>query len=209
MGQWAKMAEESSPSVMASQAAYEISDHELGKARAGHYPTLDLIATRGRNSITQNFSLPAGVSAGSDTTASTIGVQLNMPLFAGGGTLGRQREAYALRDKSQAELNGARRSAGLAARQSYLGVTSGLAQVKAYEQALVSSESALESNKLGYEVGVRINIDVLNAQQQLFTTRRDLSKARYDTLFAQLRLKAATGALTEEDLQQINALLEQ
>jgi outer membrane protein len=80
--------------------------------------------------------------------------------------------------------------------------------VRAFEQALVSSQSALESNKLGYEVGVRINIDVLNAQQQLYATRRDLAKARYDTLLAQLRLKAAAGGLSEDDVQAVNALLE-
>ncbi len=87
-------------------------------------------------------------------------------------------------------------------------MTNGMAQVKAFEQALVSSQSALDSNKLGYEVGVRINIDVLNAQQQLFSTRRDLAKARYDTLLAQLRLKAAAGSLGEDDIQAVNALLE-
>ena len=87
-------------------------------------------------------------------------------------------------------------------------MTSGLAQVKALEQALVSSQSALDSNKLGYEVGVRINIDVLNAQQQLFSTRRDLAKARLDTLAAQLKLKAAAGTLSEEDVAAVNLLLE-
>ena len=87
-------------------------------------------------------------------------------------------------------------------------MVNGLAQVRALKAALISSQSSLESNKLGYEVGVRINIDVLNAQQQLYTTRRDLFKARYDTLLAQLRLKAAAGSLGEDDVQQINALLE-
>ena len=102
----------------------------------------------------------------------------------------------------------ARRAATLDVQQSFLGVVNGLAQVRALEAALISSTSALESNKLGYEVGVRIAIDVLNADNQLYVTRRDLAKARFDTLLAQLKLKAAVGALSEADLQAINPLFE-
>ena len=114
----------------------------------------------------------------------------------------------ALRDKASADLDNARRTAAQNARQAYLGVTSGLAQVKAFEAAQVSSRSALDANKLGYEVGVRINIDVLNAQSQLFDTQQKLAKARYDTLMAQLKLKAAAGTLGDEDIKAINALLD-
>jgi outer membrane protein len=120
----------------------------------------------------------------------------------------RVREAAALRDKASADLDNARRTAAQNARQAYLGVSSGLAQVKAFEAAQVSSRSALDANKLGYEVGVRINIDVLNAQSQLFDTLQKLSKARYDTLLAQLKLKAAAGTLGDDDIKAINALLD-
>ena len=143
-----------------------------------------------------------------DTDYTNIGVQLNIPLFQGGLTVSREREAAANRNAALAGLDAARRGAALAARQYYLGVTNGLAQVKALKAALISSQSALESNKLGYEVGVRINIDVLNAENQVYVTRRDLAKATLDTLMAQLRLKAATGALGEDDVAQINALLD-
>ena len=207
MTQWVESAESGSPLVAAQQAALEIADKEINKQRAGHLPTLDLVATRGRNSATgtlaQGVPLP-----GSDTHASTVGLQLNLPIFSGGAVMSRDREAVALRDKARADLDNTRRSAALNARQAYLGVTSGLAQVKALRQALVSSQSSLESNKLGYEVGVRINIDVLNAQQQLALTRRDLAKALFDTLVAQLRLKSAAGSLSEDDVQAVNALLE-
>ena len=118
------------------------------------------------------------------------------------------REAAALRDKARFDLDNARRTAAQNARQAYLGVSSGLAQVKAFEAAQVSSRSALDANKLGYEVGVRINIDVLNAQSQLFDTLQKLSKARYDTLLAQLKLKAAAGTLGDDDIKAINALLD-
>jgi outer membrane protein len=206
MTKWVEAAEAGSPQVQAQEAALEIADKEINKQRAGHLPTLDLVATRGRNSATG--SLTAGITGpGYDSHTSTVGLQLTLPIFAGGAVMSRDREAVALREKARADLDNTRRSAALGARQAYLGVTNGMAQVKAFEQALVSSQSALESNKLGYEVGVRINIDVLNAQQQLYATRRDLAKSRYDTLIAQLRLKAAAGSLGEEDVQAINALL--
>ncbi|MCC6878333.1 MAG: TolC family outer membrane protein [Rhodocyclaceae bacterium] len=206
MTKWVEAAEAGSPLVQAQEAALEIAEREIGKQRAGHYPTLDLVAARGRSSATG--SLTAGVAGpGFDSHSSTVGLQLTVPIFASGAVMSRDREAVALREKARADLDNTRRSAALGARQAYLGVTNGMAQVKAFEQALVSSQSALESNKLGYEVGVRINIDVLNAQQQLYATRRDLAKSRYDTLIAQLRLKAAAGSLGEEDVQAINALL--
>ena len=146
------------------------------------------------------------LSAGRNEVTS-VALQLNVPLFAGGRVSSVSREAAALRMKADADLEDARRSAALAARQSWLGVTSGMAQVKALEAARVSSTSALDANKLGYEVGVRINIDVLNAQTQLADTLQKLARARYDTLLAQLRLKAAAGTLGEDDVLAINALL--
>jgi outer membrane protein len=118
------------------------------------------------------------------------------------------REAIALEDKAASDLEASRRTAALNVRQSFVGVVSGLSQIKALEAAALSSESSLESNKLGYKLGVRINIDVLNAQQQVFSTQRDLAKARYDTLMNSLKLKSAAGTLKEEDLQLMNALLE-
>lgn len=203
--QWVGAAEQNSFAVLAQQAALEIAAREIERQRAGHYPTVDLVASR---SHSKGFS-STGVSFGtSESNSNVVGLQLAVPLYQGGLVVSREREAVALRDKAAGDLETARRSSALSARQAYLGVSSGTAQVKALEAALVSSQSALDSNKLGYEVGVRINIDVLNAQQQLYTTRRDLFRARYDTLLAQLRLKAAAGALGEDDVQQINALLE-
>jgi outer membrane protein len=204
INKWVEMAESASASVRIYQALYEIAVREVEKQRAGHYPTLDLVATRGRSSATNSATL----GVGTDSNSSTIGLQLSIPIYAGGGVVSKDREATALKEKAFADLENARRGAALNARQAYLGVSSGLAQVKAYEAALTSSQSALDSNKLGYEVGVRINIDVLNAQSQLFDTRQKLAKARLDTLAAQLKLKAAAGSLGEDDVAAINALLE-
>lgn len=202
MTAWVEAAEKNSVSVQLQQAATEIAAREVDKQRAGHYPTLDLVANKGKN---------VGPTVGglADTDFQNVGVQMNIPLFSGGLTVSRQREAVANRAAAESTLEAARRAAALSARQYYLGVVNGLAQVSALKAALISSQSALESNKLGYEVGVRINIDVLNAENQVYVTRRDLAKSVLDTLLAQLRLKAAIATLGEDDVEAVNALLDQ
>lgn len=201
MEKWVEAAENDSFSVQAQQAAVEVASREVERQRAGHYPTLDAVANYGTNK-TMSSNNPL------ETDMRNIGLQLTIPLYQGGAVNSRTREAAANRTAAASSLENARRSASLAAKQAYLGVVNGLAQVGALNAALVSSKSALESNKLGYEVGVRINIDVLNAEQQVYVTTRDLAKARFDTLLAQLRLKAAVGALSEADLERINPLFE-
>ena len=203
MQDWVKIAEKQSYSVQAQEAISEIARLEAQRASAGHYPTLDLVANYGQTDQTASQFSPYG----SNLTNSSIGLQLALPLYQGGAISSREREAAANYEKAKQDLANARRTAALAVRQSYLGVINGIAQVGALEQALVSSNSALESNKLGYEVGVRINIDVLNAQQQLFSTRRDLAAARYNTITTQLKLKAAAGSLREQDLDAVNLAL--
>ena len=204
MERWVEAAEKDSFPVQAQQAAFEVAGREVERVRAGHYPTLDMVANYGKT----NSALSISSNSGLETDVRNIGLQLNIPLFQGGSVNSRTREAIANRTAAASALENARRSASLAARQSFLGVVNGLAQVRALSAALISSTSALESNKLGYEVGVRISIDVLNAEQQLYVTKRDLAKARFDTLLSQLKLKAAVGALGENDLEQINPLFE-
>lgn len=194
---WISSAEQQNYGVAVQQLAVEIAKREIERNRAGHLPTLDLVASSTRQSQTAN-----GV-----TKNNAIGVQWSVPIFSGFQITSKVRETIALEEKARNDLEATKRSAAQNARQAYLGVNSGLAQVRALEAAEVSSKSALESNKLGYQVGVRINIDVLNAQRQLYSTQRDLSKARYDTIMNGLRLKAAAGSLKEEDLRPINALL--
>lgn len=205
MEKWVEAAERDSVPVQVQMAAAEIAAKEIERQRAGHYPTLDVVANTGKS---RSVFIAGPQPIAIDTDASSIGLQLNLPLYQGGLVTSRTREAAANRSAAQSSLEAARRTAALSARQYYLGVVSGLAQVKALEAALGSSQLALESNKLGYEVGVRINIDVLNAEQQVYSTRRDLARAKYDTLLNQLRLKSAVGALGEDDVQQINGLLD-
>lgn len=205
MQTWVEMAEKQGYPVQIQESAAEIAQLEAKRQAAGHYPTVDLVASYGWTSQTasQLTAVPANVTNG------VFGLQLGVPIFQGGAISSREREAAALYEKTKQDLENARRSQALTARQMYLAVTNGIALVGALEQALVSSQSALDSNKLGYEVGVRINIDVLNSQQQLFATRRDLAVARYATIMNHLRLKAAAGSLRDEDIEEVNRALAQ
>lgn len=205
MEEWVDRAQTESLTVLAQLANQEIANREIERQRAGHYPTVDLVATYGQNKTVITF---AGAPLNNESTTGTVGVQVSVPLFQGLGQESRVRESAHLLDRARAEVDFARRNAAQQARQAWLGVANGIAQTAALRAAQVSSQSSLDANKLGYEVGVRINIDVLNAQQQLYVTRRDLAKARYDTLLAQLRLKAAAGQLAEPEIEAVNALLE-
>jgi len=201
--QWARRAETGNPQVGVAQAAADIARLSTRSARHAESPTVDLqaqaAAQRAQASSTSPFynTVRQGV----------IGVQLNFPLYTGGLLQARIREALANEDKASQDLENARRSAGQGARQAYVGSSYGLSQVTALESAEVSARSQLDSTKLGYQVGVRTNLDVLNADGQLFNTQRDLKKARYDFLVNGLRLRASAGALAEEDVSAVNALL--
>jgi len=205
MGEWVALAEKQAYPVVIQDATTQISQLQARIAKYGHYPTVDLVATYGQTEQTGST-----ISANSSQlNTGTLGLQLAVPIFQGGAISSREREAAANYEKSKQDLENAKRTSVLQAQQSYLSVINGVAQVRALEQALVSSQSALDSNKLGYEVGVRINIDVLNAQQQLFSTRRDLAVARYNTITSHLRLKAAAGSLRDEDVEEVNRALAQ
>jgi outer membrane protein len=202
MEKWVGNAQLNSPQLVIAHAAVELAEKEVEKNRGGHYPTVDLVA----NYSTSNAN-GSSFGVGIDSTNKSIGVQLNVPIFQGGAINSKWREAEANRERARQDLENARRSVAQQTRQSYLGVVSGIAQVQALQQALVSSESVLEASKLGQEVGVRTNLDVLNAQQQLYSTRRDLYQAEYNFLLSELRLKASVGELDEAELAKVNQAL--
>jgi outer membrane protein len=203
---WVEEALQHNLQVAIAEAGAELADKEVSRTFGGHLPTLDLVANYSMNSANGGTFTGTGYGP-ADTTSKVVGIQLNMPLFQGGATQSKYREAEAGRDKAKQDLENARRTVAVQTRQAYLGVANGIAQVKALQQALKSSESLLEASKLGQGVGVRTNLDVLNAQQQLFSTRRDLYQAEYNYLLSRLRLKAAVGTLTEEDINGINQAL--
>ena len=202
MEKWVEQAQQNNLQLAVVRAAAELAEKEVARNRGGHYPTLDLVANYSKNSANGG-----SLGVGSDSNATAVGVQFNMPLFQGGATHSKWREAAANRDRAREELENARRNVDLQTRQAYLGVVNGIAQVQALQQAVKSGASLLEASKLGQEVGVRTNLDVLNAQQQLYSTQRDLYQAEYNYLLSQLRLKAAAGTLAEDDLAKVNQAL--
>ena len=197
LDQWVNTAMDKSASVAMAQAGLETARLEVRKAEAGHLPTLDLEATYGQARSDGDCAL---TSAGRVCGSASIGVKFTLPIFAGFAIQNRVKETLQLEDKARQDLEAARRGVTQGVRQAYLGVQSGLGQVKALEAAEVSSQSALDATKLGYEVGVRINVDVLNAQTNLFQTKADLAKARYDVLLGGLKLRQAAGTLSSDDV---------
>ena len=201
---WVMQSEDGHPNIRQAQTALDVAVLETAKARTGSKPTLDLVANYG---IVRNLDGSASAATGSHVGSGSIGLAFNMSLFNGYSVQNRVKETLALEDKARNDLEAAKRSVAQATRTAFFGVDSLLGQVKAFEAAEASSQSALDANKLGYQVGVRINIDVLNSQSQLFQTKRDLAKARYDVLVNGLKLRQANGTLKAEDLQGVNGLL--
>lgn len=149
-----------------------------------------------------------GATIGNDTTTRYIGLQLSLPLYLGGLTNSKVRESLANQDKARQDLEYTKRTVALNTRSAFLGVTNGVAQSKALGTALISSQSALDSTKLGQEVGVRTQVDILNSTQQLITTRRDYAQAIATYAINVLKLKAAAGTATENDLAYLNQWLD-
>jgi outer membrane protein len=201
---WVSDAAQNNLQVQIGRASLEFATKEIERARAGHLPTVDAFAT-----YTDAGNQPATIGiAGVDTKTGVVGLQLAVPIYQGGLISSRVREAIANEEKARQDLENARRTAELTAQQAFLGVASGVGQVRALEAALVSSQSSLDSTRLGQEVGVRTQVDVLNAQQQLSQTRRDLAQAKYNYIMSLLRLKAAAGTLTEQDVNAVNGWLD-
>ncbi|MGH8666152.1 MAG: TolC family outer membrane protein [Burkholderiales bacterium] len=196
MDTWVEIALDNSLQVQIQRAAEEFAVKEVERNRAAHYPTVDMVGSytdAGTGSGNQG-------GVGFDTRQAAIGLQFALPLYQGGAVNSRVREAMSNLERARQDLESARRATALNTRQAFLGVTSGIAQVKALESAVMSSQSQLDSTRLGQEVGVRTGVDVLNAQQQLYSAQRDLAQARYNYILNKFRLLAAAGSLDEEDV---------
>jgi outer membrane protein len=199
---WMETAAKESPFVKSQQLALSAAQDEAKKAQAGHYPTLDGVA-----SYAYNRASDSSLGAGNATTAGIIGAQLAIPIYQGGSVSSKEREAAALEMKARSDLEAAVRQARSQATSAFVGVKNGLAQAGAMRQAVASSQKALESTRKGFEVGVRTGVDVLNAQQQLYAAQRDHAQARYNYILSFLRLKAAVGTLDDKDADWVNTLL--
>lgn len=204
LASWLALAADHSPLVRQAQIALDVAQLETDKAQAGHKPTVDLQASYGTQ---RNPDGTAAMPYRNNATVGTVGVVMNIPLFAGFAVQNRVKETLSLEEKARADLEDTRRQVAQAVRTAYFGVQSATGQVQALEAAVASNQSALEANKLGYEVGVRINIDVLNAQSQLYQSQKDLAQARYNLLVGHLQLRQAAGNLDMQDVHAINQLL--
>ena len=203
---WVALAESDNPSLRQSRLALEVAELETSRAKAGPLPTLVAGASYGRNRQHDSFS-PGGGSFAGTGGSSNIGLTLTVPLFAGFSIQNRVRETVALEEKARTDADGTHNTVVLATRTAFVGALTQAAQVKALEAAVASSKLALDATQLGYKVGVKVNLDVLNAQSQLYDTQRDAAGARYQYLVSQLKLRQAAGNLTGNDLLPIDALL--
>lgn len=204
---WIDQARENNPAVHAARFGLLAAEARVGASRAEHAPTLDFVASYGENYSSGITTMPTDFASRANTRQA--GIQFTVPLFAGGGTSSRVAEAMANKYTAGAQLEVAQRQAGTDARLAFAGVTNGLSQIAALQSAVESSQSAVDGSHAGYKLGIYNNINVLNAEQQLYSAKRDLVKARYDTLLQALKLKAAVGMLSAEELISTNALLEQ
>ncbi len=204
MQDWQQVTAQNNLNIQIQQDSLKLAEQEVERANAGHLPTLDAVASY---SDSYANGSPSVFSAGNDLRNATIGLQLEIPLYAGGAISSRARQAVLNKQKALDDIEIARRKTDLETQRAYFNLNSSIAQVKALDQALISSQSQLDSTKLGYEVGVRTSVDVLNAQQQLFSAKRDLLQARYNYLVNIIRLKSASGLVAEADLQDINQQL--
>jgi outer membrane protein len=202
MAEWLEVAAKNDLNIQILQEAATLSDQEIERANAGHLPTLDAVAN-----VSDNYASGSYYGFGSDLKMGSIGLQLQIPLYQGGATSSRVRQAVFNKQKALNDLDTARRQMEQETQRAYLNLNTSIAQLKAYEQALVSSQSQFDSTTVGYDVGSRTSVDLLNAQQQLFSAKRDLLQARYSYLVNIIRLKAAAGIIVESDLEDINQQL--
>ncbi len=199
---WVERAIRDNLTLNAQRLATDIARKEVGRQRSGHYPTLDLSASKGKTEATGATPFDT-----SDTESDSISLQLSVPLFAGGAVRSRVRQAAADHEASKQVLERTARATERSTRDAYLGVQSDISRINALRQALQSNETALKATEAGFEVGTRTTVDVLNARSNAFRARNQLARSRYDYLLNTLRLKQAAGALSEDDVRNVNAML--
>lgn len=201
---WLEAVEEGNPNILSAVQAFAAGGAEVRKQRAGHYPTLDMVASYGKNSQAVG-GFPG--QAGYDITQGSVGLQLNIPLFSGGTQSAKVDEALAQKEKARLDIEAARRSAILAGKQAWFGWQGAYARAQAGSQAIVAARSALAAARRGVDQGLKTELDLLQAEQQLRAAQRDFRKGRYDQIAADIKLKAAAGKLTDSDMAALDALL--
>ncbi len=195
---WVDLALNNNLALQASKQQMQIAKDEVSIQRAGHLPTLDLVAERSHSKV------GGGVFGKRTTDQTSISLEFNLPLYAGGRTSSKTTQARYEYNAAKQQYIQAQRATKRLARSGFLNVQSTISQVRALQQAVISSNKALETTQAGFEVGTRTTVDILNAQRELFRAKKDLARARYDYLLETLKLKKAAGILSAEDLKKIN-----
>ena len=205
MATWQELAMLNNLNIQIQQDTAKLAEQEIARNQAGHLPTLDAVASYTNSYANGTISR---FGAGNELQIGSIGLQLQIPLYEGGAVSSRVRQAQLNKQRAQDDLTAVRRQTELDTQRAYLNLSSSIAQLKALDQAVISSQSQLDATQLGYQVGVRTSVDVLNAQQQFFSAKRDVAQARYNYLINIIRLKAAAGVVAAADLVDINQQLE-
>ena len=202
---WINQAESANFNVLAGQLSVSLAESTYRASQALNYPSLNFVGTSGYN--TSNGTPNSYTPANTNVYNNTVSLQMTIPLVSGGFNSSVIRQNAALVDQAKANYDNARRTAAQSTRTAFTGFYGGLASVKAFEAAERSTNSALESSKLGFQVGTLINLDVLLSLDTVITTRSQLQQARYSTILNAIKLKASAASLTDEDLIAINSLL--
>lgn len=200
---WLHRADDRNPQLRAQKLALAIADYEVDKAHAAHLPTVDAVANYSVNRSSGSIY----ITSESEIRSKSAGIQLQMPIFQGGLLFSRDREAVELREKARADFEDTQQAVTLQVQQFYLTVVNSLAQIRALEQAVNSSELLVDSTRMSRRAGLKTQTDVLNAEQQLLSARRDLARARYQHILGLLQLKGSADVLEDSDVLQVNNLL--
>jgi TolC family type I secretion outer membrane protein len=204
---WIAIAQENNLDLRIKMDEIKIAEREVDSRRSDHYPTIDAIASRSRNWDKGGFPYGATSNGGMRSFSDTIGVEISIPIFSGGMTSSRVREAVLLKSKLEHDVEYLRRGIGLEVRNYYLSLQTNFSEIKAYEQAMNAATLQLESTKLGFEEGLRNSLEVLDAQQILFNAKLNILESRYNYVMNFINLKLSAGMLSFEDLNEINQYL--
>ncbi|MGH8242484.1 MAG: TolC family outer membrane protein [Steroidobacteraceae bacterium] len=204
---WVKLAMEQNASLISSRLAADVARHNVSIERGSYFPTVDFVAQKGWFESERDFTGTITGSGESDFEDTVYSVRLTVPLFTGGNTTSRVRQAQYRNIAARERLERTARETERSTRDAYLGVNSEVARVQSLKQAVESAQTALQATEAGYEVGTRTSVDVLQARQRLFQSQTDYARSRYDYLLNVLRLQQAAGTLDRQGLEEINALL--
>ena len=204
---WIAIAQENNLDLRIKMDEIKIAEREVDSRRSDHYPTIDAIASRSRNWDKGGFPYGATANGGMRSFSDTVGVEISIPIFSGGMTSSRVREAVLLKSKLEHDVEYLRRGIGLEVRNYYLSLQTNFSEIKAYEQAMNAATLQLESTQLGFEEGLRNSLEVLDAQQILFNAKLNILESRYNYVMNFINLKLSSGMLSFEDLNEINQYL--